>query len=333
MIKRKNRNIYAILIIGTILVMLGFMSVWLFTYRNIINGNYDDPAIQRAILRIIKMRSIQMLGIIISIVLIAKASLSFQTITNNRILTPSVLGFDSVYVITQTLIIFFVGTGSVLVSDKVLNFGISTFLMIFIIFLMFMLVMRKNKNNIVLLLLLGIVLTSLAGSISNFVQVFMDPQDFQSVLAMTNVNIHRINEDLVLYLVPVTIILSVLFYKEHKTYDVMALGEETAINLGVDYRKKTNYSLFLITISIAISTALIGPMSFLGLIVVNAAKELTKSNKHLSIFLVSSLLSIILVLGGQVLLELSGLKTPVTVIVNLVGGLYMIYLLLKENRT
>lgn len=332
MTKRNNTKIYIILIVGAVLAMVGFMSIWLYTYRNIIDGNYHEPAIQRAILRILKMRSIQMLGIIISVVLIAKASLSFQTITNNRILTPSILGFDAIFIITQTLIIFFLGTGSLLVANKILNFGLSTFIMIFTVFIMFILVMRKNKNNIILLLLLGMVMSSLAGSISNFIQVFMDPQDFQSVVAMTNVNIHNINESLVLYLVPVTVIISVLFYREHKTYDVMSLGEEAAINLGVNFRKKSNYSLVLITVSIAIATALVGPMSFLGLIVVNVAKELVKNNKHKSIYFVSSLLSIIFVLGGQVLLEISGLKTPVTVIVSLCGGLYMIYLLFKENR-
>jgi len=329
---KRLKKTYILLIVGAVLAMLAFLSVWLITYRDLIAGNYSDPNIQRALLRIFRRRLIQMIAIIVSVVLIAKSSLAFQTITNNRILTPSVLGFDSIYVISQTLLVFFFGTGSILIANKVLNFGFSTLVMILIVFLMFLLVMRKNRNNIVLLLLLGLVITSLAGSMSNFLQVFMHPEDFQSVVSLTNVNIHKINESLVFYLLPIMILLSILFYREHRNYDVMALGEENAINLGLNYYKKTNYSLVLITLSTAISTALIGPMAFLGLIVVNAAKELTKTNKHLILNFTSSLISVIIVLGGQVILELSGFKTPVTVIVSLIGGLYMIYLLLKENR-
>lgn len=332
MAKRINK-IYLFLIVGVVLAVVGFMTVWLFTYRDLIGGNFGDPAIQRALLKITKRRVIQMLGIIISVILIAKSSLAFQTITNNRILTPSILGFDSIYVISQTGLVFLFGTSSYLVFNKVANFTFSTVLMIVIVFLMFLLVMRKNKNNIILLLLLGMVITSLAGSISNFIQVIMDPEEFQSVVSLTNVNIHNINENLVLYLTPVMIILSILFYREHQTYDVMSLGEENAINLGLNYRSKANYTILLITVSMAIATALIGPLSFLGLIVVNAAKELTKSNKHLILNFTASLLSVLIILGGQVILELSGLKTPVTVIVNLIGGLYMIYLLLRENKT
>lgn len=329
---KRFKKTLIVLIVGTIIAISAFMSVWLFTYRNLINGNFNDPVIKRALLKIFKRRFIQMIAIIVSIVLIAKSSLAFQTITNNRILTPNILGFDSIYIISQTLLVFIFGTSSFLIFNQIANFVFATVVMILIVFLMFLLVMRKNKNNIVLILLLGLVIASLAGSVSNFLQVFMHPEDFQSVISLTNVNIHKINETLVFYLLPVMIILSVLFYLMHKSYDVMALGEENAINLGLNYYQKTNYSLLLITISTAISTALIGPISFLGLIAANASKELTKSNKHFKLNVTASLLSIIIVLGGQVLLEFSGFKTPVTVIINLVGGLYMIYLLLKENK-
>src|SRR5690606_2375637 len=142
------------------------------------------------------------------------------------------------------------------------------------------------------LLLLGLVITSLAGSITNFVQAFMNPDDFQSVVSLTNVNIHAINEKLVVVSLPIMLIIIVLFALENKYYDVMALGEDHAINLGVNYNSKVIKSIVYITISMAVSTALIGPLSFLGLIVVNSAKELYKTNKHKTLMIVSSLLAI-----------------------------------------
>lgn len=326
------KKINLVLITLTITAILLFLSVWLYTYKDLIFGNLDDPAIIAAIFKISRRRLMQMLAIIISVILITISSLVFQTITNNRILTPSVLGFDSIYIITQTLVIFLFGVTSVFFSHYLINFLLSVIVMVGIVLLMFLFILRKNKNNIVLLLLLGLVLTQLVGSISNLLNVFMHPEDFQAVIEITNININNINEKLVLISLPLMFIITTLFIREHRYLDVMALGEDEAQNLGVEYNKKVNYYLILIAIAMAIATALVGPLSFLGLIVVNSAKELTKSNKHKSLIFSASLLGIVLLLFGQVILELTNIKTPVTVIVSLIGGIYMIYMLYKENN-
>src|SRR5690554_4909008 len=117
----------------------------------------------------------------------------------------------------------------------------------------------------------------------------MNPDEFQQVVSLTTVNINAINSSLVLISIPIFIIMIILFSIEHKYYDVIALGEDHAINLGVNYNKKTNLSIIYITISMAVATALVGPLSFLGLIVVNSAKELFKTNKHKTLMITSSL--------------------------------------------
>lgn len=329
---RNHRKINIVLFSLLIVAVVLFLSVWLYTYKDLIIGNLSDKNTQIALLKISKRRIIQMLGIVVSVVLVTISSLVFQTITNNRILTPSVLGFDAIYVITQTLIVFLLGTSSLLISNYYINFTVSVIAMVIIVLLMFVFILRKNKNNIILLLLLGLVLTQLSTSIGNLLQVFMHPEDFQTVTEITNVNINNINDKLVLISIPITFIIGFLFIRENHYLDVMALGEDEAKSLGVEYNKKVNYYLVLIAISIALATALIGPLSFLGLIVVNSSKELTKSNKHKTLIFTSSLLGVVLLLFGQVILEVTKVKTPVTVIVSLIGGAYMIYMLYKENK-
>jgi len=327
----RKTKLYLILTISTVLSIIAFLTVWIISYKDLIAGNLSDPNIQIAMLKILGRRSIQMLAIIISVVLIAISSLTFQTISNNRILTPSILGFDAIFIITQTLLVALFGGLSIYIVNEYINFAIATILMIGIIGIMFISVLRKNKNNIVLLLLLGLVITSFSSSMTNFIQVFMNPDEFQQVVSLTTVNINAINTNLVLISIPILIIILVLFSLENKYYDVMSLGEDHAINLGVNYNKKSNLTIIYITISMAVATALVGPLSFLGLIVVNSAKELFKTNKHKTLMITSSLIAITIILGGQVILELLAIKTPVTVVVNLIGGLYLIYILVKEN--
>src|SRR5690554_371021 len=327
----RKTKLYLTLILSTVLSIILFLTVWIFTYKDLIKGNLSNPNVQIAMLKILSRRSIQMLAIIISVVLIAISSLTFQTISNNRILTPSILGFDAIFIITQTLLVALFGGLSIYIVNEYINFAIATILMIGIIGIMFISVLRKNKNNIVLLLLLGLVITSFSSSMTNFIQVFMNPDEFQQVVSLTTVNINAINTNLVLISIPILIIILVLFSLENKYYDVMSLGEDHAINLGVNYNKKSNLTIIYITISMAVATALVGPLSFLGLIVVNSAKELFKTNKHKTLMITSSLIAVTIILGGQVILELLTFKTPVTVVVNLIGGLYLIYILIKEN--
>ena len=45
-------------------------------------------------------------------VAIAYSTVIFQTITHNRILTPSIMGLDSLYLLVQTVVIFFLGSKS-----------------------------------------------------------------------------------------------------------------------------------------------------------------------------------------------------------------------------
>lgn len=326
---KKRRMILISLVISLILLSILFLTIWLFTQRELINGNDVSGFV---LLRILKRRSVQLLAIFIGVILISSSSLVFQTITKNRILTPSVLGFDSIYVVTQTLLVALLGMGSFLVSNIYLNFFLSTFIMVLVTLSMYLLILRKNRNNVILLLLMGMIIASLASSITNFIQVFMNPEEFQNVLGLTTVSLTNINESLVFITLPIMVYLIIMFYKKSNVYDVMALGEDQSISLGVDYNKESKIGLIYIAIAIAISTALIGPLAFLGLIAVNIAKEVFKSHNHKFLIFTSSLIGLVVILLGQVIVELLDNRTSVAVLINLIGGIYMIYLIVKENK-
>jgi iron complex transport system permease protein len=328
----KTKRLYVILIGVTLFALLAFMSAWLVRYYPQVIGRTHLPSVQKAIRNILSERSGQMVAMLVSAILIAFSSLAFQTITGNRILTPAALGFDAIYAVTQTLMVTLLGFVSVVLTNVYLNFVISTAVMIGIVFLMYSLVLRKSKNNIIFLLLIGIIISSLAGSVSNVIQAAMSDDAFFSVQALTNVTITNINRDLVYVLAPIMILISVFLFLPHKTYDVMALGEEQATNLGVNYQKQSRITLVLIALSVAVATALVGPLSFLGLLAVNLARELSKRYEHKHLFLFSAFLAIIFIFLGQVLVELTGYQTTVTTIISLVGGGNMIYLLLRKDR-
>jgi iron complex transport system permease protein len=115
--------------------------------------------------------------------------------------------------------------------------------------------------------------------------------------------------------------------------DVMSLGRENVVNLGVNYDRMVMNILILSSVLIATSTALVGPITFFGLIVANLSYQYLVTYKHSVLILGASLMSIIALVGGQFLVEhIFELRTTLSVIINFIGGIYFIYLLLKESR-
>lgn len=322
---RKKIQPIPFLIILSLISIVAYLFFWLFTQ------SYGNISLN-AILKIAQRRSYYLIAMIVSSSLIAFASLSFQTLTQNRILTPSVLGFDSIFNATQTIILFIFGSKSILLSNSYINFSITSFVMIIISFVVYAYLLKKYSKHIAFLLLFGLVISTLLRSSSSFFQILMNPDEFQSLVSLTTVSITNIDTKLILWTHPFMIIIIYLFYRKSSQYDVMALGRDSALSLGLDYDKTQRSTLIYLSSAIAISTALIGPMTFLGLIAVNSARELLKTYKHTQLFITSSLISIVLLVFGQLIIEQIGFITSVTVLLNLVGGVYLITLILKEGQ-
>ncbi len=113
----------------------------------------------------------------------------------------------------------------------------------------------------------------------------------------------------------------------------MSLGRDTAINLGVPYDSIVKKMLVIVAVFISISTALVGPITFFGLIVANLSYQFFKTYKHTTLITGAILMSVIALVGGQWVVErVFTFSTTLSVIINFIGGVYFIYLLLKERK-
>ncbi|MFC8561507.1 iron chelate uptake ABC transporter family permease subunit [Peribacillus frigoritolerans] len=278
-------------------------------------------------------RVIKIVAIIVVGCAIAFSTVIFQTVTNNKILTPSILGLDSMYMLIQTGVIFIFGSTHIMIMNKNLNFLITLAAMLIFASLLFKFMFKKNRN-IYFLLLIGIIFGTLFGSMSSFMQVLIDPNEFQIIQNKMFASFNNVNTDLLTLSIVLMIAAMIYFMRFLKYLDVMSLGRDQAINLGVDYDFVTKRVLIVVTVLISISTALIGPITFLGLLVANVAYQFIKSYQHKHILPGAMLISVIALVGGQFIVErIFTFSTTLSVIINFVGGVYFIYLLLKENKS
>ncbi|SFK56045.1 iron chelate uptake ABC transporter family permease subunit [Proteiniphilum acetatigenes] len=281
----------------------------------------------------LRLRGVKVLAILVVSCCVAYSSVAFQTLTNNRILTPSIMGFESVYLLIQTVIVFIYGDLTFQVLSNLDNFFLSVLGMIGFAFLLYILIYRKGKDNLYLLLLVGIILGTLFNSLSSFMQLLIDPSDYFIVQGKMFATFNKINRDLLWPSAGVLVVLLVVGFRTTKYLDVLALGRDQAINLGLNYNRTVQLFLIIIAILVSVSTALVGPITFLGLLVTNLTYELFKTHRHSVIIAACCLVTAVTLLGGQFVMErLFHLSIPVSAIINLVGGLYFMFLLLRVRK-
>lgn len=278
--------------------------------------------------RIPKVIAIMLAGGAVSV-----SSILFQTITNNRIITPSIIGLDSLYGFVQTITVFVFGANSIMMTNNTMNFLVSGILMIGFSFILFKVLFKKKNQNIMIILLVGTILGGLFRSMSSFMQLLIDPNEYETLQSRLFASFSSINTKILFLSIVIILIIFAFVYDDIKKLDVMSLGRDQAINLGIDYDKLTKKILLIVTALVAVSTALVGPITFLGILVVNLTYQMFNTFKHSIMLIGSSLISIVALVSGQVLVErLFTFNTTISIIINFIGGIYFIYLLLRESK-
>jgi iron complex transport system permease protein len=261
---------------------------------------------------------------------IAVSTVLFQTITNNRILTPSIMGFDALYRLIQTGAVFFLGAASTSAFDPRLRFAIEVAAMVLFSMVLYRWLFSGGLRSLHLLMLVGIVFGVLFRSLTDFMQRLVDPNEFLVLQDRLFASFNHVNGELLAVSALVVLAVSILGWRWIRTFDVLALGREAAVNLGVEHRRMVMAVLLIVAILTSVSTALVGPVTFFGLLVANLAYMLVKSYRHSLILPASILISIVTLTGGQLVLErLLVFDTALNIVIEFVGGIFFLVLLVR----
>ncbi len=264
---------------------------------------------------------------------IAAASLVFQTIIRNNIVTPCLLGMNSLYVLIHTAIVFFLGSGSDFATDPILSFLADLVLMAVVAYLVYNTLFEKTGGNVLYILLIGTVLSTFFSSAQNSLTRIMDPNEYDALLNSLVANFSNVNISVLIPGILMLIAVAWFVRKELAVCDVLSLGREQAINLGVDYEKSIRRLMLAVALYIAIATALVGPISFLGLITANVSRQLFKTYRHSVLIAGSVFVGMIILTSGQFIVEhFTTYNVPVSVFITIGGGAYFLYLVITATR-
>ena len=311
------------IIILTALV-IGVCAAYLF-----IHSHPENPKLFRYIL---SLRIPTLVVMMIAAFSIGSASLIFQSIINNRIVTPCLLGMNAMYTLVHTTVIFMVGSGSIFATNSNLSFAVDLIVMSVVATFIYSFMFEKTGNNVLYVLLIGTVLSSFFGSIQSTMIRVMDPNEYDALLTTLVADFNNVNVEVIYFSLILLIALTIFLWKDLMLLDVITLGKEQAINLGVDYDRTVRRLLLGVVLCIAVATAMVGPISFLGLIIANLARQLLKTHKHNYLIVGSALMGMLAIIAGQFVSQhIFSYAVPISTFITIGGGVYFLYLLLFKK--
>ena len=276
------------------------------------------------------LRTRQLAALLITGAAVGASSVVFQTVTGSRILTPSVMGFDALYMLIQTVIVYTLGSAAFLALTPGQHFLIDAVLLTVFGWLLFTWLFRRSSRNLLMLVLVGVVLGSFFGSLTSLASRLLSPDDFLTLQDVMFASFSTATPELLWTAGIVTTLGLAALVPLCRRLDVVALGHDHAIALGVPFHLVVRITLAVVTLLVASATALVGPMLFLGLIVANLAREIVPTHKHIVLVPVAALVGVLTCVVGQfVVVHVFDLSTTLSVVVNLVGGIYFLRLLMR----
>ena len=318
-----RKNIYKLMILAliAILAMAAYMTIGV---------KLHNVRLMKFALR---TRYPKLIAMVITAFTIGSASLVFQSIINNTIVTPCLLGMNSLYTLIHTAVFFFLGSGSILAVNANMSFSVDLVIMGTVATIVYSYLFKLTNYNLLYVLLIGTVLTSFFSSIQSTLTRVMDPNEYDTLLTTLVASFSNINSNIIVFSLIMIALIIIVFRKELAMLNVLTLGKDQAINLGVDYDKCIRRLLLAVTLCIAVATAMVGPISFLGLIIANLSRQMLKTYRHTQLIIGSSLFGMIGLIGGQIIVErVFVYAIPVSIFITIGGGIYFLYLLLAGKK-
>lgn len=286
---------------------------------------------------VIPKRLVRLGAIVAGGVCVAVASIAFQTLVANRILTPAVMGYEAVYLLWQALLLLLLGAESLALLGLGGNFAASVVLMLLYSWVLDRWLLGRaarggGKGDVYVLLLVGLVLTMVIGTFTQFVQLRISPGEFAVFQGLSHASFNRARPETLAYAAAAIVIVLAVVRKTLPVLDVMALGRETAMSIGVAHARYVRLYLALIAVLVAVSTSLIGPTAFMGVFVANIVYALTPNARHRITLPLGCAVTVIIFIAAQLLVEhVFNYKTTVTILVNLVCGVYFLALIVRRR--
>ncbi|WP_066908912.1 iron chelate uptake ABC transporter family permease subunit [Millisia brevis] len=320
--RRRYRIALAVLIVLAVIFAIGFLT-W----------NNPAPFGTAGFWRIAELRVNSLIVMVVVAICQAIATVSFQTVTNNRIITPSIMGFESLYVAVQTSAVYFLGAAGIVMLQGRVQFVLQLVLMVGLAVALYGWLLSGKYANLQVMLLIGIIIGGGLAAVSNFMQRLLTPSEFDILQARLFGSVSNADFGYLPIAIPLCLVAASLLWMRTRRLNVLALGRDMTTGLGMDHRRELMQVLFLVAVLMAVSTALVGPMTFFGFLVATLAYQFADTYDHRRIFPIAVLSAFVVLVGAYVILRniFYAAGAP-SIIIELIGGSVFLLVILRKGR-
>ena len=291
------------------------------------------PVGSRGFWLIAEMRTTNLVVMVVVAFCQSVATITFQTVTNNRIITPSIMGFESLYTVIQTAAVYTLGVAGVVALQGTGQFLLQVALMVGLSVLLYGWLLRGKYANIQVMLLVGIIIGGGMGAVSTFMQRLLTPSEFDVLTARLFGSVTNASSEYLPFAIPMVLIAGALIWANAHRLNVISLGRDVCINVGVDHGRQTIYMLVLVSILMAVSTALVGPMTFFGFLVATLTFQLAGTHDHRRLLPIGALTGFVVLAGAYFLMNhVFYAQGVVSIIIELVGGTVFLVVIMRKGR-
>ena len=322
--RREERRYWLFLaafIIGGVLCALGLL-----LYNNPVP--IDSPSFWP----VVERRVVAVTTMAIAALCQSLATVAFHSVTNNRIITPSLLGYDALYSTIQTSMIFFFGAGALVGFTGTGAFLTQVGLMVLMSLLLYGWLLSGKYANLQLMLLVGIIIGTGLNSVSTFMRRMLAPSDFDSLQARLFGSVTNADAAYFPIVIPLVLVVGVLLYAFSNRLNIVSLGKDVATSFGVNHRGSVIYTLILISLLMSVSTALIGPLTFFGFLVATLCYQVASTYDHKYVFPMAFALGFFVLTSAYFFMyHIFNTPSVVSVIIELFGGIIFLAVILKRR--
>lgn len=322
---KQDEKRYWILLIT--LIVLGVLSSYgLLVYNNPVP--VDSPSF----IPVVKRRIVALVAMIIAAICHSLSTVAFQSITNNRIITPSLLGFESLYSTIHTSTIFFFGASALINFTGIGSFLFKVIVMVLMSLILYGWLLSGKYGNLQLMLLVGIIIGTGLNSVSTFMRRLLAPSEFDILQARLFGSVNNADAAYFPIVIPIVIIVALLLLAYSKNLNVLSLGKDVSTSFGVKHQSSIIFTLILVSVLMSISTALVGPLTFYGFLVATLSYQATPTYDHRYIFPMALAIGFLILTSAYFFMyHVFNAQGVVSVIIELFGGIIFLIVILRKR--
>lgn len=204
--------------------------------------------------------------------------------------------------------------------------------MILLSVLLYGTLLKDSYKDMQLVLLIGIIIGAGLRSISSFMRRILAPSEFDILQAKLFGSVNNADSSYYVVAVPLVLICVILLMCAANKLDTVSLGKDVSTVLGLKHKREVIYSLILVSILMAVSTALVGSLTFYGFLIATLTYELVPSFKHIYYYPFAIVLGFLVITFSYfIMYHVFSAQGVVSIIIELFGGITFLSIILRRS--